>query len=68
MDEVRFWAGGSAPGWFVKLSRPQEVYPGKKPADVIVMWFNSMDYPNGETGAARAADALSARLNAALEV
>jgi hypothetical protein len=66
MAHSRFWAGGNVDGWFVKLSCFQEVYPGHKPADVLLETFWSKDYTESETGAARAANAMADRLNAAL--
>jgi len=72
MSTTKFWAGGSRDGWFVKMSREQEVYPGHKPADVVVQWFPVTGYPTGkgdpygELGAARAADRLAMKLNEAL--
>jgi hypothetical protein len=64
--EEMFWAGGSPDGWFVAMHREPVVHPGK-PEEVGVRWFHSRDFAEGELGAARTAEALAQRLNAALE-
>lgn len=59
-----FWAGGTPDGWFVKFHKEPDCVPGRS-SDILIRWFDSRDFANGETGAAHVADALAADLNAA---
>lgn len=64
----RFDAGGNATGWHVRsFMRPDYTANAPYP-QVDVAFFASRDFRDGEKGAALAAEALAARLNAACEL
>jgi hypothetical protein len=63
MAKDHFWAGGSAGRWFVKRRRPSP-FVGHPAEETLIHEFHSADFPNGEAGAAWAANLLAERLNA----
>lgn len=64
---VRFWAGGGKSGWWVKFTTHPDYYPNTGPQHFTIRLFHRRDFANGELGAAKAANALCKRLNAALD-
>ena len=62
MPKVTYWTGGAKERWFV-VERTESPWVGEKPTDRILQTFPSEDYPNGELGACRAAEAAAELLN-----
>lgn len=63
MASATYWAGGSAHRWFVKERRPSP-FVCHADEETLVATFPSSDYSDGESGAARAAEALASKLTA----
>jgi hypothetical protein len=62
MTVDHFLAGGTAKRWFVKRRRPSP-FMGHPAEETLIHEFYSVDFPDGEMGAAKAANLLAERLN-----